>query len=126
VHTVEIPERDWRQRLDQFSAQHEGWLVSLELLAADLGAQPEIHDLPLRGVTAEAGASGPVITISAGSTGADQITHTIHAPTHVRIERTVDDADVALEIEATDQTTAILRFRTAARPDTVDGTPRHM
>ena len=124
MRTIEISRADWRQRLDEFSLVHAGWLVSLELLAPALGAQPETRDLPLRGVTAEVGASGPTITIAAAATAVDQITHTIHSPTRVRLEQTDLGADVALAIESADETTAILRFRTAALPETVDGVPR--
>src|SRR5438270_60584 len=98
MQTVEIPRADWRIKLDEFSSAHEGWRVSLELLEPELGAQPEIADLPLRGVTAEvSGQADSAITIAA-SKGVDQITHTIHQPTRVQLEQNDSGADVALEI----------------------------
>lgn len=124
MRTIEIPLRDWSRALDEFSAVHEGWIVSLELLAPSLGAQPEIHDLPLLGITAETDAPTPTITIAAARSSGDHITHAIHSPSRVRLERTEDGADVALQIESAEGTTAILRFRTAALPETVDGVVR--
>jgi Family of unknown function (DUF5335) len=124
MRTVEIPWKDWSRALDSFSAMHEGWIVTLELMNPALGVQPEICDLPLLGVTAETDTPSPAITIAAARSSAEHVTHTIHAPTHVRIERTDDDADVALQVESEDGTAAILRFKTVARPDTVDGVPR--
>ena len=100
---------------------HEGWLVSVDVLAAAIGAQPEVHDLPLVGVSVERGNGAGTITISAARSGVGQITHTIHSPTRVWIERTEQGADAALQVESAEGTTTILRFRTAALPETVDG-----
>jgi hypothetical protein len=123
MQTVEIEPGRWSQTLAQFSALREGWLVSLDILAPTLGAQPEVRDLPLVGVVAEPHAGGAIITISAASPEAGQITHTIHSPTSVRIERTNEGADVAMQIESAEGTTTILRLKTPALPETVDGLP---
>jgi hypothetical protein len=93
-------------------------------MAPTLGAHPQIRDLPLVGVTAEIASRAPAITIAAGRDDGEQFTHIIHAPMRVQIERTNEGADVALQIESTDGTAAILRFKTPALPETVDGLPR--
>ena len=124
MYTVVVPRADWRTTLDEFSSVHEGWRVSLELLTPYLGAQPEFDGLPLRGVSAETGPSDAVITIAAGATGTDQITHTVHRPVRVQLEQDDHGADVALEIESSDHVKAILRFLSPALPETVDGLPR--
>jgi hypothetical protein len=125
MRTVEIPRDQWTQALDRFSTQHEGWLVSLDVLDQTLGAQPEITDLPLIGITAETGTQEPTITIAAAQSTDEQVTHTIHSPTHVRIEKTDEGADAAVQVESAEGSTAILRFKTAALPETVDGLVRH-
>ena len=38
METVEIPREDWSRRLNEFTAIHEGWLISLDILGAELGA----------------------------------------------------------------------------------------
>ena len=124
MQTVVIPRADWRATLDEFSSCHEGWRVSLELLTPELGAQHEIDNLPLRGVAAEVGAKDSTITIAAGSKGLDQITHIIHAPTRVQLEKNDAGADMALAIESSDHAKAILRFTTPVPVETVDGVPR--
>jgi hypothetical protein len=124
MQTIDVPQRDWGRTLDEFSALHDGWIVSLDVLAPEIGAQPEIRQLPLRGVTADTDSHGAAITIAAALSDGEQITHIVHAPTHVRIERTNDGADVALQIESRDGAAAILRLTTVARPDTVDGVPQ--
>jgi len=52
-----------------------------------------------------------------------EITHTIQAPSHLWVERTDAGADAALATESADGAKTILRFRTAALPETVDGIP---
>ena len=119
MQTIEIPQRDWSARLDEFSRIHEGWLVSLDIMAQSIGAQPEFRQLPLVGITAEPSDGGTISIAVAEPTG-EHLTHTIHSPTHVFIEKTNAGANVALEIESADGTKAVLRFRTTALPETVD------
>jgi hypothetical protein len=97
MQTVVIPRAGWRAALDEFSTIHQGWRISLELLDPGLGAQPEIDDLPLRGVTAEVNADEPAITIAAGMKS-DQITHVIHTPTRVQLEKNDAGADMATHV----------------------------
>jgi hypothetical protein len=120
MRTTEIPRADWSRVLAEFNATHDGWLVSLDILSPDLGAQPDIIDLPLVGVTFEDLHAG-TLTISAGRSAVPEITHTIQAPNHLWVERTDAGADAALAIESADGATSILRLRTAALPETVDG-----
>lgn len=124
MRTVVIPKADWPAKLDEFSAVHDGWRVSLDVLTPELGAQPEIDNVPLRGVTAELGTADPVITIAAGWKDAEQITHLIHGPTRVQLEQNDSGADVALAIEGADHSKAILRITSPAMPETVDGIPK--
>ena len=124
MRTVVIPQADWPAKLNEFSAIHDGWRVSLDVLTPELGAQPEIENLPLRGIAAEVGGHDPVITIAAGWKDAEQITHTIHTPTRVQLEQNDTGADVALAIESADHAKAILRITSPAAPDTVDGIPK--
>jgi Family of unknown function (DUF5335) len=124
MQTLEIQPARWSRALAEFSAIHEGWLISLDILSPAIGAQPEVRDLPLVGIVAEPEHRGSLITISAAKFGGEQITHSIHSATRVRLERTDTGADVAMQIESAEGTTTILRLRTPALPETVDGLPR--
>jgi hypothetical protein len=124
MRTVEVPEKDWARALNEFSRLHEGWLVSLDVLGPTMGVQPQIRELPLRGVTAESGPRGSAITISAARFDGEQITHLIPSATHVRIERTNEGADVALEIESDEGLAAILRFKSTAPSNAVESVIR--
>lgn len=113
MHTVEIPRRDWTIRLEEFSRVHEGWPVSLDILAPLLGAQSEFRQLGLAGITAEPTDGGTIAMTVAVPPGGFH-THTIHSPVHVFIEETDEGAEAALEIESADGTKAILQFRIGA------------
>jgi len=124
--TQEIPSERWRAFLDGFSRQHEGWLVSLEVFGADIGAQEEAHELPLEGITTELknneqGSEPERIAISLGNTPEDHLTHSITGPTHIWLEQTQAGANAALEIESADETKTLLRFRSALPSEMVDG-----
>jgi hypothetical protein len=96
MRTVEVPRKDWTRILNEFSTLHQGQPVSLDVVAPTMGVQPQIRELPLRGVTAESGPRGPAIMIFAARGDGEQITHLIPSPTHVRIERTNEGADLLL------------------------------
>ena len=124
MRTFEIPREAWVHELNEFTMVHEGWLVSLDVLGPEIGAQPEIDNLPLLGVSADRLDHDGTIAVSVARSATEHLTHIIHAVTRVYIERTDDGADVALQIESVDGTTTILRFRAAALPETVDGVLR--
>jgi len=125
MQTVEVARRDWTRHLNEFTAIHEGWLISLDLLGPELGAQPEIENLPLLDVSANPSGAGDAVTVSVARSAADHFTHVIPAVARVWVERTDEGADAALQFESADGTHTILRLRTAVQPETVDGLPRH-
>ena len=121
MRTIEIAREAWVQQLNAFSAVHDGWLVSLDVLGPEIGAQPEIDNLPLLGIAVDRNDHDRTIAISVARTATEHVTHIIKGVTRVYVERTDDGADAALEIESVDGVATILRFRVAALPETVDG-----
>jgi len=120
--TQEIQRDEWKTFLDTFSRQHEGWLVTLEVMAADIGAQQEASDLPLEGITATSrDDETPSIAINLGKTPEDHVTHTITEPTRLWLQQTSEGANAALEIESADEVKTLLRFRSTLPADMVDG-----
>lgn len=121
MQTRQIPKSEWPAFLDCFSRQHEGWLVKLEVLNPDLGAQIEETGLALKGLTDERDETeGNTIMIMVGNEPDDHVTHSISNATEVSLEQTDEGADVALSIKSADGTTALLSFRAAVLPETVD------
>lgn len=120
--TREIPRSEWGAFFDSFSLQHQGWLVTLEVLSRDIGAQVEARELPLQGVSADLnGEDESVISIMAGSGPQHHVTHNVSAPTRVMLKQNEAGADEALEIESADGAMTLLRFRSAVLPEMVDG-----
>ena len=120
--TREIPREEWNSFFDTFSRQHEGWLATLEILDSEIGAQEEVHERPLEGVSVASETDGSEsIAISMGQTPDDHVTHAVQKPTHVWLQQTAERANAALEIESQDQSKTILRFRSPIPPEFVDG-----
>lgn len=122
MQTRQIPKNDWPMFFENFSRRHEGWVVKLEIFDSEIGAQVEGTGLVLEGLTDEYNEmTGNTITIMAGNTPEDHLTHSISHPTEVSLERTDGGADAALAIKSADGTTALLSFRSAVLPELVDG-----
>jgi hypothetical protein len=119
--TQEITRDEWATFFDGFSLQHQEWLVTVEALGAEIGAQVEARELPLQGVTADLKGDGKdSISIMVGKSPEEHVTHTINAPTHVRLKKNEEGADEALEIESASGITTLVRFRSAVPPEMVD------
>lgn len=118
---------------DEFSRQHMGWLVTVELAeTARLDADPTTaaaayrslgHELALQGITAEHRGTTFDITIIAGQ-GKDRLTHAISAPKRVVLEESAAGEHRGLRIDADDGMTTRVRFRVAAVPEALDGLAR--
>jgi len=119
--TQEIPRDEWTTFLDTFSRQHEGWLSTVEILGADIGAQQEVLNLPLEGISASRDSVPQTIVISLGNNAEDHVTHTITNPNRIWLQQTSQGANAALEIESADEVKTLLRFRSALPAEMVDG-----
>ena len=53
MKTKEIARNEWPKFFDSFSRQHEGWLVTLEILGSEIGAQVEERELAFEGIVDE-------------------------------------------------------------------------
>jgi hypothetical protein len=121
MKTKEIPKKEWPKFFDSFSRQHEGWLVTLEILGSDIGAQVEERELAFEGIVDEWNeVQGNQIRIMFGAKPDDHITHSIGRPTALSLEQTDEGADAALAIKSADGVTALLRFRSSMLPEMVD------
>jgi hypothetical protein len=118
MRTQDIPRKDWKPFFDGFSRQHARWLASVDVTGADLGAQHEVHDYPLAGITTDAPV-GDAVHLHF-SRGREHVTHIVDHVTHVRLEQTEDGADVALQLESADERTTLVWFRAVALAEHVD------
>jgi hypothetical protein len=120
--TRDIPRESWKAFFDGFSSRHQGWLVDVEVLGSNIGAQLEAEDLPLEGISADH--NNKDISIALLRDG--KLTeHFVTTPERVRVEEE-GGAEVAIEIESSSGPTTIVTFRAAASPEEVDGLlPEH-
>ena len=119
MSTREIPREQWRQELDSFSRQHEGWIVRVRVTDPDGHTQTEARDLPLQGVSADSPRTDGVAII-VGRAPDDHVTHEVPNPVTIAIEQSDSGAERALRIRAGDGSTTTVEFRSAARAEDVD------
>ena len=108
--TTEIPRYDWVSFFDSLTHLHNDEPVRIEVLRPDIGAQLEVNDLPLDGITAEMKGPSASITIAAGSDPERHISHVISAPVSVRVARGISGEDETLEIVDADRTVTLVYF----------------
>lgn len=114
---TEIPRAAWTAALNEFSTQHEGWIVSVDIWTPEVGALPEIHDLPLVGVSADRNDVDGTVTITAATAPRGQVSHVIHGASSIAIEREQNGATAGLHVESSGGVKTSLRFRTPAVPE---------
>jgi hypothetical protein len=119
--TREIERKEWPDFFDAFSRRHEGWLVTIEVLDKELGDQIEVENKALKGIVVERKGDPKVIDIFVWNKPDEDSSHIIDKPTRVWVEETDEGADAAIEIESEDHATTLLKLRTPALPETVDG-----
>ncbi len=109
---VNIPSETWKDYFNEISRLHEGWAVTVELLAGESGDQRGMDGLPFQGISYEpAGSQAGDILIEAGDVGTPFQTHLVHRPRAVRAVPTRPGAEMDIEIEAGDGTTALVFLR---------------
>lgn len=118
--TFEIPREEWPAFFDSFSRQHEGWLVTVEVIDPDTGWHSLARDCALSGVTAELRQPGKdTVSIVLGKMPTD-LSHPISAVTRVWLKKTPEGAAEAIAFESATSSNTILRFRSPVLPETVD------
>jgi hypothetical protein len=105
----EIPHDQWQQFFQDFSKDHEGDPIRIELMSDDLGDQPLADNTPLVGISCDTkGSREGSIEIMAGDDPGTAMTHIIDHPTHVRLA--ADGLNQSIEIQADGEPTALIRI----------------
>lgn len=110
MQTKEIPREQWPRFFDDFSRQHQGWIVNLELHGSELGAQEEASGLPLVGISADSKDRENQIEIIVGGRPDADVTRIINTPKRVWVKSPKVVGDEALEVESKDGITTLLSF----------------
>jgi hypothetical protein len=110
MQTRDIPREQWIRFFDEFSKNHEGWVVTLEVVSLDIGDQEEAAGLPLVGISADVKAHEDRIDIIVGGRPDVDVTRFIERPKHVWVKESGIPGDEAIEIESEDGIKTLLKF----------------
>jgi hypothetical protein len=111
MRIFEIRREDWIDQLNVFTLAHEGWLVSLDVFGGAIGAQPEITNLPLLGVSADRVNHDGTIAVSVARSAVEHFTHIVRRVGRLYVEQADDGSTAALLIESLDGTRTVLQLR---------------
>lgn len=120
----DIPTEAWHEFFDSFSRSHARWLVTIEVLRVDGDTFVAARQVPLTGITAETKPGVErQIEIAVGEDPDRHLLHTVPHPSRVRLEETEAGALASLQIDSADGPVTRLWFRSAMKPELVDGIP---
>src|SRR5258705_12490137 len=107
----EIPRDEWVKFFDTFSKQHERWIVTVELIGAQLGDQEQTTRLPLIGISADTKGRQKRIDIIVGDRPDGHVTRIINMPKRVWLKEPEEPAHEAIQVESEeDGVTTLLHF----------------
>jgi hypothetical protein len=112
----EIPKAEWIQFLDEFTREHQGWQVRVEVQDAGAGPQVEADGLPLQGVAADHRRGAPDVAIIVGEESNPAVTRIIHGARRLRVEETAAGNIAALEIDAGRGSKTVVRLLQVPQP----------
>jgi hypothetical protein len=127
---TEIPRKRWVAFCEEFSRQHQGWLV--EVFVVEAGATPEAavidgapelaesRDARLRRLACRQQGETAIVLVVSGR-GDRQTEHRTEGPTRIVFEQEDDGAHAGVRIETAAGGTLAVRFRTPAHPEVLDG-----
>jgi Family of unknown function (DUF5335) len=120
LQTRRIPRHRWGEELDSLSSSHEGWLVRVEVTLPNGEVQTAARDIPLRRISAVDNGEATV-AVDVGRDPAAHVTHEVVQPVEVIVEETDTAAVASLVVRSADGTRTAVEFRSAMRPEEVDG-----
>ena len=106
MQTHTISPAKWKSVLDSLSRTYDGKHATLEVLSSDLGAQMEVEDQPLRGISYDKSGIELHFTIQGGTHHVHRIPH----PKNLLLEEGDDGLVAALDIESEGDPQRVVRF----------------
>ncbi|MDB6153014.1 MAG: hypothetical protein JWL90_1467 [Chthoniobacteraceae bacterium] len=113
MSTQEIPKAEWSLFFEDFTRRHQGWMVTVEEIGAEFGAQEEANAIPLVGIAADVKDHESRLTLMLGGRPELNVNRIIENPTRVWSRQGEDEESDAIEIEAGAK--LILRFNSVPR-----------
>jgi hypothetical protein len=103
---TEVPRREWRAFLDNFSEVHANGVVTIEVASA-AGRLIEVERLPLKGISIDSADGDERIYVQMGAKSLENVIHTIRRPVALRLR---SDPQEELDIASADGTTTVVRL----------------
>ena len=115
MRSIEVPDENWVDFFNNFSREHVGWPVTIEVLSPDAGLQRLAQELPLQGLTIETSGTRPSsLQIGAGDKINANISHVVELPLHIRLADDEQHSRGTLEIEPARGATTLVHFHRPA------------
>lgn len=119
----EIPQEQWSDFVDQFSRDHTGWPVTVEVLSGESGPQRLAQEQPLQGISFDTAGTRPsALQIGVGDRPSVNIQHTVELPLHIRLASDEAQERGTLQIEPARGPSTLLHFH---RPESPGKMPTH-
>ena len=120
MSSVSIPQKQWREFLQEFSRRHHGWLVTVETHDLETAEDVASRFLPLQSITLDLeDEKNPRINVTVRS-DEKEIRQILFRPSEVVLYRSARGDEEAVRVVSINTSTTI-RLRVATSPELVDG-----
>jgi len=120
MSSVSIPQKQWREFLQEFSHRHHGWLVTVETHDLETAEDVASRFLPLQSIALDLeDEKNPRINVTVRS-DEKEIRQILFRPSEVVLYRSARGDEEAVRVVSINTSTTI-RFRVATSPELVDG-----
>ena len=102
MQNLHLEQKDWNNILDHISRSENAHKVTIEVIREDLGAQKEVENVILHGLSCDP--KGGAIAIRAGA-----VEHMVHHPAGVAIAHAGTDL-ICLEVIGSDRSRHLITF----------------
>lgn len=102
MQNLKLERQDWSSILGYISRSEDSHKVTIEVIREDLGAQKEVENVTLHGISYDE--KGVLIAIRAGA-----VEHMIHHPARIEIAHAGMDL-ICLEVVGSDKTRHLITF----------------
>jgi len=120
MSSVSIPQKQWREFLQEFSRRHHGWLVTVETHDLETAEDVASRFLPLQSIALDLeDEKNPRINVTVRS-DEKEIRQILFRPSEVVLYRSARGDEEAVRVVSINTSTTI-RFRVATSPELVDG-----
>ncbi len=120
MSSVSIPQKQWREFLQEFSHRHHGWLVTVETHDLETAEDVASRFLPLQSIALDLeDEKNPRINVTVRS-DQKEIRQILFRPSEVVLYRSARGDEEAVRVVSINTSTTI-RLRVATSPELVDG-----